>query len=213
MENIVITIARQIGSGGYDLAKAIAEKFQFKLIDRELVVHTAEILKTDVSYLDKKEEKASSLFETILGVFSIGTPEVGSLSSSFYPTDMEIFETQANVLKNFAKQHNIIALGRGSFFVFKDYPNHLSIFLKADLDYRVKNVSKEFNISEKEALDLVNRTDKNRNEYIKKMTGLYRCDLRNYNIVLDMSCIDFDLVKNFIFSVINDNFFKNGGTQ
>lgn len=213
MDNIVISIARQIGSGGYNLAKAISEKFGFKLIDRELVVHTAEILKTDVSYLDKKEEKASSLFETILNVFSFGTPEVGSLSNSFYPTDREIFETQANVLKNFAKQHSIIALGRGSFFIFKDYPTHLSIFLKADLDYRVKNVAKEFNIDEKEALELVNKTDKNRSEYIKKMTNLNRCDLRNYDIVLDMSCVNFDLAKNFIFNVINDKFFKNGGAK
>ncbi len=115
MENIVITIARQIGSGGYDLAKAIAKEFQFKLIDRELVVHTAEILKTDVSYLDKKEEKVSSLFETILSVFSVGTPEVGSLSNSIYPTDSEIFEAQKSVLENFAQNHNIVALGRGSY--------------------------------------------------------------------------------------------------
>lgn len=211
MDNIVISISRQIGSGGYDLAKAISEKFDFNLIDRELVVHTAEILKTDVAYLDKKEEKVASLFESILSVFSFGTPEVGSLSSSFYPTDIEIFETQVNVLKSFAKKHNIVALGRGSFFVFKDYPNHLSIFLKASLDYRVKNVAKEFNIDEKEALDLVNKTDKNRSAYIKKMTDLSRCDLRNYDIVLDMSCVNFVLARNFIFGVINDIFFKNGG--
>ncbi|MGC8502798.1 AAA family ATPase [Desulfurella sp.] len=213
MENIVITITRQIGSGGYDLAKAISEEFGFKLIDRELVVHAAKILKTDVAYLDKKEEKTSSLLEKILSVFSIGTPEIGSLAGSFYPTDAEIFEVQKTVLESFAQNHDIVALGRASFFVFKDHPKHLSVFLKADLDYRVKNVAKEFNMDEKEALELVNKTDKNRNEYIKKMTDINRFDLRNYSIVIDMSYVNFDLAKNFIFSVINDKFFKNGGAQ
>ncbi|AHF98161.1 AAA family ATPase [Desulfurella multipotens] len=211
MENIVITITRQIGSGGYDLARAISEEFGFKLIDRELVVHAAKILKTDVAYLDKKEERTSSLLEKILSVFSIGTPEIGSLAGSFYPTDAEIFDVQKTVLENFAQNHDIVALGRASFFVFKDHPKHLSVFLKAGLDYRVKNVSKEFNISDKEAIELINQTDKNRNEYIKKMTGLNRCDLRNYDIVLDVSCIGFELTKNFVIDVIKHKFFKNGG--
>ena len=213
MENIVVTIARQIGSGGYDLAKSIAERFNFKLIDRELIIHTAEILKTDVSYLEKKEEKVTSLIESILSVFSIGTPEVGSLSNNTYPDDKEIFETQSKVLKSFAEQHNIVALGRGSFFIFKDHSKHLSIFLKANLDYRVKNISKEFNMDRDQAIELIKKTDEARNQYIKKMTGLNRCDLRNYDIVLDLSCVNFELAKNFIFDIINYKFFKNGGSK
>ncbi|OSS41750.1 Cytidylate kinase [Desulfurella amilsii] len=209
MENIVVTIARQIGSGGYDLARSIAERFNFKLIDRELVTRAAEILKTDTAYLEKKEEKVTSLIESILGVFSIGTPEVGSLSNNTYPDYTEIFEAQTTVLKSFAQQHNIVALGRGSFFIFKDHPKHLSVFLKANLDYRVKNVSKEFNISQSKAIDLVKETEEERIKYIKKLTGLNRYDLRNYDIVIDLSCADFELAKNFILDVINFKFFQN----
>jgi cytidylate kinase len=45
------------------------------------------------------------------------------------------------------------------------------------------------------------------------MTGLNRCDLRNYDIVLDLSCVNFELAKNFIFDIINYKFFKNGGSK
>ncbi len=210
MDNIVITIARQIGSGGYTIAKKISETFGFKLIDRELVFKTAELLKTDVHYLDKKDEKVSSLLDTILSAFSFGAPEIGSLASAYYPTDEQIFSAQSHILQDFAKKSSIIALGRGSFYVFKDYPKHLSFFLKANIDYRVKNVAKEFNISTDKALELVKKVDRDRNEYIKKMTNINRCDLRNYDMIIDVSSLGLDLSINVILKVISQKFFAKG---
>jgi cytidylate kinase len=77
-----------------------------------------------------------------------------------------------------------VVAGRSGFYVFRDHPNHLNVFIQASMPYRVERVMRKQQISEEEAVKTIKKVDKMRENYVKKYTGLSRYDTRNYDLVI-----------------------------
>jgi cytidylate kinase len=102
----------------------------------------------------------------------------------FLITD-DIFQSETEILRGIAEDESCIIAGRSGFFVFRDYPNHLSIFIQASMDYRISRLVEKRGISREEAERIIKEVDKGRENYVKKYTGTSRYDTRNYDIVLN----------------------------
>jgi cytidylate kinase len=70
--------------------------------------------------------------------------------------------------------------------VFREWPNHLNIFIQASIEHRVQRIMRRQNVSEQEARDIIKRLDAGRETYIKKYENTSRYDTRNYDLVLSM---------------------------
>ena len=113
-----------------------------------------------------------------------------------------VFRAEIEFLKGLAKEESCVIAGRSGFYIFRDHPNHLSIFIQASMPCRMARVAREQNMSKEEARMTIEKIDQMRENYIKEQTGLSRYDTRNYQLVLSMDELTEDAAVDVIMEYI-----------
>ena len=114
-----------------------------------------------------------------------------------------MFETEKRILQEIAAQTSCVVAGRTGFMVFRDWPNHLNIFIQASMEYRVQRIMRRQNVSEQEARDIIARMDSSRETYIQKYEDTSRYDTRNYQLVISTDELSEDDAVEVIMNYIN----------
>ncbi len=190
-----ITISRQLGSGGEYIGKRLAERLKFYYADREIIALVADQLSIVEERLDLRDERVMSMWHTFLRYSSFGS-EVHSQGKTYDPTDYELFRTQSEVIEHIANEQSAVIIGRCGFHILRDYPNHISLYIHADMNYRIDKVRREENVTEDDARKMIVSCDKERTQYCRKFTGKVWSDISNYDITLDAgrmgaeNCVD-----------------------
>ena len=196
-EKYVVTINRELGSGGRTVGRMLAEKLGVEFYDKALIEALEKKYNLNIEQIEKLKgqnhawwaEFARSMFSVDLGV-----PNYGKMNALYYlavmdfsdvkPTSKEVFESGTEILKGIAEVESCVVAGRSGFYVFRDHPNHLNVFIQASMPYRVERVMRKQQITEEEAVKTIKKVDKMRENYVKKYTGLSRYDTRNYDLVI-----------------------------
>ena len=116
-----------------------------------------------------------------------------------------IYETEKRILQELATQSSCVVAGRTGFMVFRNWPNHLNIFIQASLEHRVQRVMRRQKVSEKEARDIIERIDASRETYIRKYEDTSRYDTRNYQLVISMDDLSEDDAVDVIMRFIGND--------
>ena len=103
-----------------------------------------------------------------------------------------IYETEKRLLQELATQSSCVVAGRTGFMVFRQWPNHLNIFIQASMEYRVERIMKKEGVSDEEARNIIRKLDADRETYIKKYENTSRYDTRNYQLVISMDDLSED---------------------
>jgi len=138
--NIVITIDRQIGSGGKDLGKRLSEKLNFSYYDAEIVREAAKDLQTDVEDVESYDEKQGSVLQSYALINFEFLPSVEII------TNVKAHKAESNIIIKVANEKSAVIIGRAASYLLRDHPKHVSIFLHADLDFRKKRTQELNNI-------------------------------------------------------------------
>lgn len=196
-EKYVVTINRELGSGGRTVGRMLAEKLGVEFYDKALIEALEKKYNLNIEQIEKLKgqnhawwaEFARSMFGVDLGV-----PNYGKMNAMYYlavmdfsdvkPTSKEVFESETEILKGIAEVESCVVAGRSGFYVFRDHPNHLNVFIQASMPYRVERVMRKQQITEEEAVKTIKKVDKMRENYVKKYTGLSRYNTRNYDLVI-----------------------------
>ena len=196
-EKYVVTINRELGSGGRTVGRMLAEKLGVEFYDKALIEALEKKYNLNIDQIEKLKgqnhawwaEFARSMFGVDLGI-----PNYGKMNAMYYlavmdfsdvkPTSKEVFESETEILKGIAEVESCVVAGRSGFYVFRDHPNHLNVFIQASMPYRVERVMRKQQITEEEAVKTIKKVDKMRENYVKKYTGLSRYDTRNYDLVI-----------------------------
>lgn len=205
-DNIVITIGRQVGSGGSMTGKAIAERFGFNYIDKQFLVKAAEKLHNTSERLEMVDEK-SPLWAALAQNVMNDTPYI--VSEAYYvPTSTQLFNTQTQIMKEAAEQAPCVIIGRCASHLFRNYPKHVSIFLQADMESRMARLERTLDRmvgAEKDRKHL-EKEDKERARYYNKFTGKRWLDLTEYDFVLDTTPFTDEQIQKIIFDYIMTRF-------
>ena len=205
----IITISREIGSGGGSVGRKLAEKLNVKYINKQLLQALQEkfnLNKSGIEHLrNKKKNWFTDLFEQASPAPK-ATMEVGGYTfSRDFPdavTVKDIYEAEKEILNAIADEGSCVITGRSAFFVLKDRPNKVDIFITASKAARIEQVMAKQNLSKEEAVKLVDTVDEGRDNYVKRHTGLSRYDMRNYDLILDMDYLTEDEAVEKILSFI-----------
>ena len=205
----IITISREIGSGGGSVGRKLAEKLNVKYINKQLLQALQEkfnLTKSGIEHLrNKKKNWFTDLFEQAAPAPK-ATMEVGGYTfSREFPdavTVKDIYEAEKEILNAIADDGSCVITGRSAFFVLKDRPNKVDIFITASKAARIEQVMAKQNLSKEEAVKLVDTVDEGRDNYVKRHTGLSRYDMRNYDLILDMHYLTEDEAVEKILSFI-----------
>lgn len=190
-KNVVITIARQYGSGGKTISEMLSEELGMHYYDKELVKLASEDSGINEALFVKADEMMhnNSLFRADQNVYQgeLIPPE----SNDFTSTD-NLFNYQAKVIKELAEKESCIIIGRCSDYILSDYDNVLSVFIHAPHDFCMEQAAKKHSMSTKELERFIAKTDKRRADYYKYHTGREWTDARNYDLCLDSSKLGFE---------------------
>ena len=113
-----------------------------------------------------------------------------------------MFRAETEVLRALAKEQSCVIAGRTACYVFREHPNHLSIFIQASMLSRMDRVAREQNMSKEEARMTIDKVDQMRENYVREFTGTSRYDTRNYQLVLSMDELSEDAAVELILSYI-----------
>lgn len=190
-EQFVITINRGLGSGGRTIGERLAEKLGVTFYDKAVIKGLVERYNLDVDEIERLRDKKHSWWTDFKRVAGIGD---GIISSSKYIAEMgkepdvltteRVFKAETEILEDIAKVESCVIAGRSGFYVFRNHPNHMSILIQASKPYRVERTMRKKNITEEEALNIIDKVDKMREDYVRKFTGTSRYDARNYDFVI-----------------------------
>ena len=191
-EQFVITINRELGSGGRTIGEKLAEKLGVPFYDKALIQSLQEkyqLTTEEIERLKGQKHNWWADFKRSLKIMpSYAAPQLISGKTAipdFLITD-DIFQSETEILKGIAADESCIIAGRSGFFVLRDHPNHLSILIQARLEYRINRLVEKRGISKKEAEKIINEVDTGRENYVKKYTGTSRYDTRNYDLVYNV---------------------------
>lgn len=209
-EKFVITVAREIGSGGRTIGRKLAAKLGVRYSDKELIRNLREKFNLTTYSIEKlKGEKKSWLADFIQMVAPM--PKVGMLldtDSKFLQelrsdvTTNDIYKAESEILNAIAEESSCVIAGRSGFFVLKDHPNKLDVFITASRENRIKRIVRKHHLTETEAETIMDSIDEARDNYVKRYTGKSRYDARNYDIVLNADNHTEDEIVDIILSYI-----------
>ena len=199
---LVITISREIGSGGAYIGHKLAEDLDILYFDREIIVKAAEKLNVYARDVASCDEKKQSFWTSIKGSFSDLNTNQYIPPIASYPSFSEVYEAQSEAIKNLAKEQSSVIIGRGGFHVLKDHPNHISIFLHADVHFREKRIQDLYSVTEHKAKRIIETTDQQRKAYIKKLTGQDMYNTLLYDLSIDTGRLGFEESVKLILNLI-----------
>ncbi len=191
MEKVVITIARQYGSGGRTIGEMLAENINVHYYDKELLKLASEDSGINERLFVNADEKVKfvHLWKVVKNVY---TGQLIPPDSEDFVSDDNLFNYQAKVIKQLAQEESCVIVGRCADYVLKDYENVLSVFIHAPKDYCLEQAAKKVSMSPRELERYIAKTDKRRAEYYKYHTGREWTDARNYDLCLDSSKLGFE---------------------
>lgn len=190
-EKFVITINRELGSGGRTIGKLLAERLNVPFYDKALIQSLEErygLSREQIERLKGQKHNWWADFKRSLKVMpNYVAPQLvpdQSAMPDFLITD-DIFKAETEILKGIADDGSCVITGRSGFYVFRNHPNHLSIFIQASKAHRIERVMQKKKISSEEAVKIIDEVDEGRENYVRKYTGSTRYDTRNYDLVIN----------------------------
>lgn len=192
MKPIVITIARQYGSGGRTIGEMLAKDMDIHYYDKELLKLASEDSGIHEGLFANADEqiKNTKLFKIARNTYN---GELIPPESDDFTSNKNLFNYQAKIIKKLASEESCVIVGRCADFVLKDYDNVLSVFIHAPRDYCMEQAAKKISMpSERELEKFITKTDKKRGDYYKHFTGREWTDARNYDLCLNSSKLGFE---------------------
>lgn len=197
----VITISRQLGSGGAYIGQQLAKKLNIYYADREILSKAAKELRVLDKDLESRDEKLLSFWSSFLHINGFAT-EYHVPPQMNFPFDREIYDAEANAIEHIAREGSSVIMGRCGFHVLREYSNRISLFFHADNAFRSKRVQELYNVSEKAALEMIEKSDRDRAHYIETFTGKKWTDASYFDLTLNTGKLGVDKSVEFILNYL-----------
>ncbi len=206
-EKFVISINRELGSGGRTIGEKLAAKLGVPFYDKALIQALEKKYSLTVDEIENLKGRNHSWWADFERVMSIGSSikisdDYNITSEPDFLTTDEIYRAEKEILLGIAEAESCVIAGRTSFYVFLDHPNHINIFIQAPLEKRIQRLMRKRNISHDEAETIISKVDKMRENYVNKYTNTTRYDSRNYDLVISTDGESDDKIVDMIMQYI-----------
>ena len=186
-KKLIITIARQYGSGGREIGERLSAMLGIPLYDKEIIKVAADTGNLDQSVAKHADETAAN---SLLYTLAMGSNVVGATMPFGYkmPLNDKLFILQSDAIKSYAAEGSCIIIGRCADYVLRNEANVLKLFIYGDLDHRKERVEQRHpEVKPSQIIDLINKTDKRRASYYNFYTGNKWGKYDNYDIAINSS--------------------------
>ena len=200
MGQFIISVGREYGSGGHEIASRLAEKFNVPLYDRNMLDQMAERNGIDAEELHKHEEtKRQVLTRTVRGHSSSVQDQIAQLQFDFIRNKAESGES-------------FVVVGRCSENVLRDFPGLISIFVRGEEAAKTERICRLYKLNKLEAKAKMFRHDKKRKAYHNYYSKMKWGDSRGYDLCVNSSLMGVEATADALYAMISD-YLKNKAEQ
>lgn len=179
-EDMIITIGRQLGSGGREIGEQLARELDIGYYDREIIQKAAIESGINEDIMESYDEKPTT---SLLYSFVMNTTSYAG--SDAKPLEFRAHLAQVNAIKSIADSGPCVIVGRSADYILRDRPNLLKVFVVGDMDYRIHRVMERRKVSEDQSRILIQKTDKSRAAFYNYHTEQKWGDARNYDLCVN----------------------------
>ena len=208
----VITIGRQIGAGGSSVGHMVAGRLKIDFLDSQLIDEVAKRLQLPKEEVEAEDEQPGSLLSRLLLALGAANAEpiIPPETSAWNPPNAEpVFDTRQAVLaitqeiiKEAAKEGDVVIVGRGGAYLLRDEPGALHVFLRASAEIRLKTIMEREHKSEEAARKRLKQADENWTAYIRQVYGHDRIHPAHYDLVIDTGRLGYDATVESILAAL-----------
>ena len=206
MKRMVITVSRQYGSGGAEIARKLADLLGVEFFDKEKLKEHAENNGISKDVFDKIDRQATNSFLYSLAVSGYSGHNPAGMSDVMISD--RLYLIQSEEIKKIAQQQDCVILGRGADDILAKSEGLTKIFINADYDYRLKRVMEECQLSENHARTLIRKTDKKRSSYYNFYTNRVWGEAENYHLCFNSAVLGTEDSAKFLKSYIDLRYAK-----
>lgn len=200
MKKFVISIGRQIGSGGKEIAEKLAGKLNIKYYDKTLLDVAARESGIDPEIFANADERESNHF--LGGLFSIHGSMADYMPGGSYIQNDKLFQIQSEAIRNLADEENCIIVGRCAEYILRDHPCMTSIFVTADKSERIGRIMAIKGLEQEKAAEYIEKEDKKRRNYHDYYASTRWGEARSYDLCINSSLLGIDGTVEFLHSFI-----------
>ena len=197
MDQFVITIGRQFGSGGRSIGQKLAEKLGISFYDKELISLAAKESGINPEVFENVDEKAANslLYSLSMGMYSFGS---GFSVMGDLPVNDKLYLLQHKLIKEIAERESCVIVGRCADYVLRENPNCVNLFIYANIEFRKEEAVKRHGIDAARAEHIINKTDKSRANYYSFYSGQKWGMVENYDLCIDSSKLSEESIVDLI---------------
>ena len=175
---MIITLGRQHGSSGREIARLLAEKLNYKCYDKEIVDEAANHSDFSRDLIDAFDEKRMSAFILHAGGYGL---------NENFRLNMQVVSAQFEAMRNIAEKGNCIFVGRCADYILRDHDDLISVFILGDMDERLKCLERRQGLDEVEARKKIKEVDKDRSSFYRYYSDQTWGDAQNYDMCINSS--------------------------
>ncbi len=208
----VITIGRQIGAGGSSVGHMVASRLKIDFLDSQLIDEVAKRLQLPKEEVEAEDEQPGSLLSRLLLALGAANAEpiIPPETSAWNPPNTEpVFDTRQavlaitqEILKEAAREGDVVIVGRGGAYLLRDHPGALHVFLRAAAEIRLKTIMEREHKSEEAARKRMKQADENWTAYIRQVYGHDRIHPAHYDLVIDTGRIGYEATVESILAAL-----------
>lgn len=192
----VICISREVGCGGVNIARLLAIELdkhggckKWKVLSKEILEESARELNMEPNKLRRYlKEGERGIFDDILAAFT----------EKRFKSERKINKTLIDLIASFASDGHCIIVGRAGHIIAQDIEKSLFIKLIAPYEWRVKQIMEKDNVNMREAMDFIEKTEKERQNFVKHIGGENSTDIK-FDLIINLAKLNItqmiDIIK------------------
>lgn len=191
----VITIGRQLGSGGKKTGEYLSEKLQIPCYDKELILLASQKSGLGKEFFEKMDEKSQHSF--FGNLFGFRTGYMGDIAGNYLSSET-LFNIQSDVIRSIAEKESCIFVGRCADYILRNYPNIITFFIRADLKDRIQTIVESRQITEEQARSMIEEADKKRAGYYNYFSNKTWGTATSYDLCINSSVLGLEQTAGFV---------------
>ncbi len=190
----VVTISRQYASGGSEIARLVAERLGFELVDNEFVDRVAQRAGLPREEVEQLEERVTGFMERLARTLAGSSPELflaAGPQAVAGPSEEEMVKLTERVIAEAVRHDRVVLVGRGAQAYLGQREGTLHVFVAAPFEVRVRRAMERLGLDHKDAERTVREIDEGRRKYVRTYYGRAWDDPANYHLILNTGTFTF----------------------
>lgn len=204
-ERYVITIGRQMGSGGRALGRILADRLGIAFYDKELLLQAAMDAGLSPEFFERNDERRPQFFSGLFS-FNMGLSPITWFDGGNTTHDDALYKAQCDFMHSIAQAGPCVIVGRSSDYVLRDVPNLVNVFIHASMDDCVRRVADRDGRTPEQARSFIEKTNKLRANFYNFYTDKKWGDAAGYDLCFNSSTLSLEAIADLIVSYMQARF-------